>query len=250
MALPTGILFTGPRNKPLDAAGRFQPNATRKFFLTDGVTLAPVYRDARFQYPHSQSPTPITADGDGRFPLIYMDPTITYRAQLFSVGGVLLEDANPYINNPFSYQIAQKPTGTSIVSQTTLLIDPDLRLNLPAAGVYLIEAMTLWTTTNPTPANEDFTVVLNCTNQDATAVNAFAYSGVCNAISLGGSGVLGTPLGAFGLTGSNAVDVMLLRGVASITAPGQLSVQWAQITPRTFPLTLMISSTLIAQRIG
>lgn len=98
MAAPTGILFNDPYNKPLSAAGQFMAGCTRVFYLSQTTTLAPVYQDGFLQFPYSQTPTPITADSAGRFSPIYLDPTIAYRCQLFTAGGILLEDADPYVS--------------------------------------------------------------------------------------------------------------------------------------------------------
>ena len=96
--MANGILFYEPYNKPLSALGKFQPGCYRIFYQTGSSTvLAPVYKDPELLYPYEQSPAPITADSNGRFKPIFLDPTITYHIQLFSSGGVLLEDVDPYV---------------------------------------------------------------------------------------------------------------------------------------------------------
>ncbi len=98
MAPPTGILFNDPYNKPLSTTGQFQAGCYRIFYLSGTTTLATVYQDGFLQFPYSQTPVPITADSNGRFSPIYLDPTVAYRCQLFSAGGILLEDADPYVS--------------------------------------------------------------------------------------------------------------------------------------------------------
>lgn len=95
-ALPTGILFTEPRNQPLSGVGAIQPLCVRKFFLTTTSTPANVYQDGALASPFAPTGV-VTADTAGRFAAIYLDPLVTYRAQLFTAGGVLLEDVDPYL---------------------------------------------------------------------------------------------------------------------------------------------------------
>jgi hypothetical protein len=101
MSTPTGILFSDPRVKPLSASGLFQAACYLQFYLTGTTTLANVYADAGLTTPMNQTPgaggNSTTAAADGRFLPIYMDPGVTYRVQLYSATGVLLEDTDPYI---------------------------------------------------------------------------------------------------------------------------------------------------------
>lgn len=109
-ALPTGILFTEPRNQPLSGVGAVQPLCVRKFFLTTTSTPANVYTDGALAAPFSPTGV-VTADTAGRFAAIYLDPNVTYRSQLFNSIGTLLEDVDPYIPGG----------GGSVVSGTAVL---------------------------------------------------------------------------------------------------------------------------------
>jgi hypothetical protein len=94
---PVGILFYEPYDKPLSSAvpGVVMPLAFRQFYLTGTTTPTNVYQDAFLTTPYSPTGQ-VTADSNGRFPLIYLDPTVTYRAQLFQTnGGAKLEDVDP-----------------------------------------------------------------------------------------------------------------------------------------------------------
>lgn len=253
MALPTGILFLEPRNKPLDAATRFQPNAVRKFFLTDGVTLAPVYRDARFQYLLTQSPTPIAADGDGRFPAIYLNPAITYRAQLFSSSGVLLEDANPYVVIPYNSTFVSKQAPTQVINSTTLTADPDLNLQLPAAGRYTFESMLVFTTTNgggPTPG---LAASMSCTNVDSSImapVIGYGFTHTNFIFTFDLSAPTGIPTGIS--TPADATGTVLnVLGIVTVTAPATLAVTFSQgALDAAHPTILMPGSFLTIQRLS
>ena len=101
MTTPSGIIFTDPQAKPLSTTGQPQAGAYLLFFLTGTLTPAPVYADGFLATPLSQVPgaaqPSCTADSAGRFNVIYMNPVITYRVQLFNAGGSKLEDVDPYI---------------------------------------------------------------------------------------------------------------------------------------------------------
>jgi hypothetical protein len=128
MTVPTGILFADPRVKPLSAIGQFQPGCYLLFFQTQTTTLAPVYADGNLTVPLSQTPgTPppsCTAASDGRFVPIYMDPSVIYRCQMYSAGGILIEDTDPYVNgagsaliNAINSQIATINSQIATVTQ-------------------------------------------------------------------------------------------------------------------------------------
>lgn len=100
-----GILFNGPRDKPLSAAGAIQPFCYRCFFSTGTTNPANVYSAGSplsgvLTQPAPGQVNPVgfgtQAASDGRFAPIYMDPATTYRVQLYTQGGALLEDTDPY----------------------------------------------------------------------------------------------------------------------------------------------------------
>lgn len=103
MAIPTGSLFYDPRIKPLSTTGQPQSGCYYCFFLTGTTTLANVYSDGLLTTPLSQpAPAAVNPVGfgtvsasDGRFVPIYLNPNVTYRAQLYSAAGLLLEDTDP-----------------------------------------------------------------------------------------------------------------------------------------------------------
>lgn len=125
MATPTGALFYEPLDKPLSAAGQVMAGAYRLFYLTGTTTPTNVYADGALTTPLSQVPgqaqPSCTADGNGRFNAIYLDPNIIYRVQLFSQGGILLQDVDPYVpaQPGSSYQ-----TGTFTIGSTGFVSNP------------------------------------------------------------------------------------------------------------------------------
>lgn len=104
MAISPGVLFYDPRAKPLSTAGQFQPGCYYCFLTTLTTTPTNVYADAALTTPLTQ-PAPgavnpvgfgTVAASDGRLVPIYLDPATTYRVQLYSAAGVVLEDTDPY----------------------------------------------------------------------------------------------------------------------------------------------------------
>jgi len=104
MSSPTGMLFYDPRAKPLSTNGQFQPGCYLLFYGTGTTTLANVYADGGLTTLLSQtpgtSPPSCTAASDGRFVPIYLDPSVIYRVQLYTAGGIPLEDTDPYVPLP------------------------------------------------------------------------------------------------------------------------------------------------------
>lgn len=86
-------IFTDPRFRPLDIAGAIMPGAYLQFYLSETTTPTPVYSDASLE---TSLGTEVTADGDGRFVTMYMDPEVTYRVQLYNADDELQYDVDPY----------------------------------------------------------------------------------------------------------------------------------------------------------
>jgi lysophospholipase L1-like esterase len=70
-------LFQLPRPTAISNNLTLLPGAKVEFFLTGTTTPTPVYQDAELTTPH---PNPVVADSAGRFPPIYLDPGVVYRA--------------------------------------------------------------------------------------------------------------------------------------------------------------------------
>lgn len=86
-------IFTSPRFQPLNDAGERMPGAYLQFFLSETDTPTPVYGALP---PASSLGVEVEADGDGIFPVMYMDPVITYRVKLFDADDTLIYDVDPY----------------------------------------------------------------------------------------------------------------------------------------------------------
>lgn len=88
-------LFIEPDNRASDANGALLSGAKRYFYLTNTTTLADVYTTAAMDVAHAN---PVVADSGGLFPVIYIDPAITYRTLVKTSAGALVPgtDIDPY----------------------------------------------------------------------------------------------------------------------------------------------------------
>lgn len=97
MADPNGVLFYDPQAKPTAPNGSFQPNCYLQFYETQTTTPAAIYSDGDLTVPLVN---PVVAGADGRFPPIYLNPSVIYRVQLFTATNVMREDTDPFVAGP------------------------------------------------------------------------------------------------------------------------------------------------------
>lgn len=119
MATSTFTLFDEPLAKPLSTVGVPMPGAYYLFYFTGGLVPAPVYSasGAVLSQTPGQAQPSCTADANGKFNAIYMDPGNTYRVQLYNSSGVLQEDVDPY-RVPVSIGALAAQSGTGTFSLT------------------------------------------------------------------------------------------------------------------------------------
>lgn len=86
-------IFTSPLYQPLSIAGRRMPGAYLQFFESETDTPTPVYANADLSTALGPE---VTADADGVFVVMYMDPEVTYRVKLFAADDTLEYDIDPY----------------------------------------------------------------------------------------------------------------------------------------------------------
>lgn len=116
--MATGTLLPAPVLRAVDASGLPLAGALLQFYLTTTTTPTPVYTTKALTTPLAN---PVVADGGGLFPAIYLDPTVTYRAQLKTSGGSLIADIDP-VNASFSAATqTQVNAGTDGVDYVTPL---------------------------------------------------------------------------------------------------------------------------------
>jgi len=92
-----GKLIVGqPLYEPRVNYGPAFANYSWQFFLTGTATPANIYQDQNLTTPFSPTANKATADSNGRFPPIYLDPSVIYKAQLYNASSVLVRTQDPY----------------------------------------------------------------------------------------------------------------------------------------------------------
>lgn len=173
----TGVLFYDPRAKPLSTTGTYQPGCYLYFYTTGTTTQTPVYADGALTTPLSQ---PVTAASDGRFAAIYMNPATIYRVQMYTAGGTLLEDTDPFVPGPnlaaYVTNSALASTLAGYVTSTSLTTTLGSYATTAALASYMPLAGGTFTGTvnGITPATSDNSTKLATT---AFAQALFAASG-------------------------------------------------------------------------
>lgn len=251
-SVPRGILFTEPQFKPLSGDRKTYLNATLVFLKSRSagpqLQLASVYSNASLT---TVLTPPVQADGFGRFPVIYLDPSVTYRVQLYDQYGVKQMDIDPVSPSLFYRSIVKQNT-TTISNTASAQADPELQVKLPFAGCYTYEALLAYSTTGSagnTPgvgvspvfakgAFRDFfdSQFIQLGIMDATSI---ASAAAMNQAGLGSPGPTN-----YSLTGGGANDYIRVRGVFTTTSPGTLSINWAQQVANATGTSLLPGSML------
>lgn len=246
-----GRLFSLAYTKPLSTTGVPLAGALMYFYQSGAYTVQQtVYADAQLQTPLSQ---PITADANGRFAPVFMNPALFYSWQLYTSGSVLLQQADPVNTQNTSIPASMVTTAnTSRSSTTTLANDPYLTYAIPAAGTYVVvlDIQASAAAAGSTPGlrfEMNFSGTIN-----ASAGNAFAAAG----------DLQGTPLtaaqSAFALnsavTASLATtapnNTIRIAGTIQVTSAGTLAFQWAQNASSASATTIQQGSSMTVTRIG
>lgn len=248
MAAPVGILFSEPQLAPLSLSGKIQPGCYRKFFFSQTTQQAPVYRDGKQSLVFTQ---PVQSDNNGRFAPVYLDPTITYRSQLYNSIGELLEDEDPYVTPPPFTFAKVKLVATNRVSTIVAAADPELQITIPGPGTYVFDALCEFITTGASGATPGVVVTpaFSGAFRDNTG-GSFSIIGNMNATGVdnfgsmngSGSGAAGLSAVAYSLAGTSALNTIMFRGVFKATEAGILSINWAQQTSSATATTLNAGS--------
>jgi hypothetical protein len=94
------------------------------FFLSGTSTPTNVYQDGALTTPFSPTGK-VTADAFGRFPAIYLDPSVIYRVQFFNSASVMQWQQDPYVSQ-------LSTVGTSALSAFGINIAPTGEFTMPA----------------------------------------------------------------------------------------------------------------------
>jgi len=213
-APPKGCLFAEPYTKPL-VGGFPLPLATRTFYITGTTTAAVVYQDGYLMTPFGSNV--VTADANGQFPPIYLDPSVVYKTVLTQ--GVVLETADPVIQQPPSF--ASSVLTSSITVSSGSLVSTGLAVTIPQAGTY---------------AFESYLEVVNTSTATGIGINPGNSSQITISSSSANLGTLvgsdNTPRSLY-LTLNNILSInsigvngFWVRGVFTATAPGIFTMNW------------------------
>lgn len=140
--------------EPQSCLGPAFARATYRFFATGTSTPANVYEDGALTTPFPITGY-VTADNFGRFPPIYLDPSIIYKVQLYDNTNTLRYTVDPYVpplstvgtsaNVPYGINIAATGevtipspnsggTGISLTLNAGALGSAPLKVSAPVAG--------------------------------------------------------------------------------------------------------------------
>jgi hypothetical protein len=101
-------LFIPPIARATDANSDSLSGALFYFYVTGTTTPATTYTTNALSVAHAN---PVVADSGGKFPNIYLDPTITYRAVMKTSGGATVFDVDPSTTDSGDIQYAAAGTG-------------------------------------------------------------------------------------------------------------------------------------------
>jgi len=88
-------LFFYPKAIPVDSTGTPYALAEANFYLTTTTTRTDTYTTSALSVANDN---PVVADAAGKFPVIYLDPTITYRCIVTETGaGAQIDDVDPIL---------------------------------------------------------------------------------------------------------------------------------------------------------
>ncbi len=106
----SGVLLFPPVFRAVDASGEPINGAGLQFYLTGTTTPTPVYTDDTRGTPLSN---PVIADSGGLFAPIYLDPAVTYRAQLLDAASTIIADVDPIAGTVVAATQAQVNAGVA-----------------------------------------------------------------------------------------------------------------------------------------
>lgn len=94
----TGSLLPVSVFRAVDSSGNPMSGALLQFYLTGTTTPTPVYTTSALSTPLSN---PVVADSGGLFAPMYLSPSVTYRMQLKTSTGSIVQDIDP-VAAPFT----------------------------------------------------------------------------------------------------------------------------------------------------
>jgi hypothetical protein len=248
-----GQLFTLAYTKPLSTAGTPLPFAQMFFYVSGSgfMTQQTVYADIAMQTPLTQ---PITADTNGRFVPVFMNPALQYGWQLIPVSGPV-QQADPVNVQDTSIPVsAFKAVSTGRSPSAPLAADPDLTYSIPTAGTYRVELF-LQLSGSGSPLGFSYEIEFSG-SLNSSAGNILAVAGLFNNTGVSNSQasvalnslVSGIVLGAGGLRPSGPTNAVIIVGTIQVTSSGTLALFWAPNS--TSAISMLAGSAMTVTQIG
>jgi hypothetical protein len=130
------MFMNDPLFDVVNAVGSPVSGAKAYFYLTGTDTLTDTYTSEALTTPNAN---PVIADSAGRFPSIYLDPTISYRLKVFDENDVLIADRDPIAQSNYFARTAAANTFTALntFSNATGIKLPNISTTASAANAFM-----------------------------------------------------------------------------------------------------------------
>jgi len=123
-------MFVMPFRPAYDSNGRFAPGAQAWFTLSETNTPYPVFVDELLS---EEQPNPLVADGLGKFPRSYLDPSVDYRCRVYVADAVVGID-DPLADHDYDPYVPSDMGATGPRGPSAIVIDPVVPTTTLAPG--------------------------------------------------------------------------------------------------------------------
>ena len=123
-------MFVMPFRPAYDSNGRFAPGAQAWFTLSETNTPYPVFSDEALS---AQQPNPLVADGLGKFPRSYLDPSVDYRVRVYVAESVVGID-DPLTDHDYDPYVPSDMGSAGPRGPSAIILDPVVPTTTLAPG--------------------------------------------------------------------------------------------------------------------
>ena len=223
----TGILLTMPVLRAVDANGAPMPGALLQFYVTGTTTPTNTYTDKTLGTPLAN---PVVADSGGLFVPIFLDPTVTYRAQLLTSASALIRDIDPVAapvamaNNSVTSAMLQAGVAVANLGYTPLNKAGDTATNLLLSTTLVQSNSAGYLVTPVNEQDGNYTFLLSdCGKMVRGAIGAAAaYTMPPNLVPLGATILVRNSAGS-----TASITITRGAGIAIYGAGGTTNKDWA-----------------------
>jgi hypothetical protein len=210
----TGLLLPVPGLRAVDQYGAPMAGALLQFYLSGTTTPTPVYTAADLATPLGN---PVGSDSAGLFPPIFYDPTISYRAQLLTGSGSVVQDvdpvAAPFVNADGSITAAMLASGAAVsnIGYTPLNKGGDTATNLLLSNSSLAINSAGYLGAPPNTQNNNYTFALSDAGVCVTCSSTGGYAWTIPPVS-----AVAFPIGTIILVRNRAAGAITLTRGAGV----------------------------------